>query len=79
MVGMAVTLAVMIFIKFNGPVLQWLANKFQSPSTAWMDWLAAHTNIAWTWYVLIGTTICCTVGYVTSILTRTPDAGAAEI
>src|SRR5437762_4986 len=81
MVGMAVTLTVMIFIKFNGSVLQWAAMKFNSQPVAWMDWLATHTNIAWTWYVLIGTTICCAVGYATSVLTRNPRAelGSAEI
>src|SRR5436309_1198973 len=50
MAGMAVTLAVMIFIKFNGPVLQWLGAKLQF-QTGWIDWIAAQTNIAWTWYV----------------------------
>src|SRR5712664_1520296 len=73
MVGMAVTLGVMIFIKFNGPVLQWAAMKFNSQPAAWMDWVAVHTNIAWTWYVLIGTIICCVVGFGTSMLTGTPD------
>jgi len=73
MVGMAVTLAIMIFIKFNGPVLQWVTIKLHSQPTAWMDWIAVHTNIAWTWYVLIGTVICCVVGFGTSIVTRTPD------
>ena len=38
---------------------------------AWMGWLASHTNIAWTWYVLIGTIICSSIGYVTSLLTKT--------
>src|SRR5712664_1279598 len=71
MVGMAVTLGVMIFIKFNGPVLQWAAMKFNSQPAAWMDWVAAQTNIAWTWYVLIGTLICSSIGYVTSLLTKT--------
>src|SRR5258706_10020785 len=81
MVGMAVTLAVMIFIKFNGPVLQWVSMKLNSPPAAWMNWVAVHTNIAWTWYVLIGTIICCVVGYGTSMLTRIPEAksGPAEI
>src|SRR6266851_8524304 len=74
MVGMAATLVVMVFIKFNGPVLQWAAMKFNSQPAAWMDWVATHTNIAWTWYVLIGTTICCAVGYATSMLTGAPEA-----
>src|SRR5258706_3563453 len=73
MVGMAVTLAIMIFIKFNGPVLQWITTKLHSQPTTWMDWIAVHTNIAWTWYVLIGTMICCVVGLGTSVLTGTPD------
>src|SRR6267378_4002068 len=71
MVGMAVTLAIMIFIKFNGPVLQWITIKLHSQPTGWMDWIAVHTNIAWTWYVLIGTIICCVVGFGTSMVTRT--------
>jgi SSS family solute:Na+ symporter len=90
MVGMAVTLAIMIVIKFNGPVLQWFAMKSNygkyildanSQPPAWMDWLATHTNIAWTWYVLIGTTICCLVGYGISMVTGTSEVkpGAAEI
>src|SRR6195256_1639944 len=74
MVGMAATLVAMSFIKFNGIGLQWGSAKFQFQPTAWMDWLATHTNIAWTWYVLIGTTICCAVGYATSVLTRNPRA-----
>ena len=71
MVGMAATLVVMVFIKFNGAGLQWASAKFQFQPTAWMGWLAAHTNIAWTWYVLIGTIICSSIGYVTSLLTKT--------
>src|SRR5438445_213285 len=67
MVGMAVTLAVMIFIKFNGAALQWAAARFHFQTTGWMDWLAVQTNIAWTWYVLIGTLVCSSVGYVTSL------------
>src|SRR5258708_30479416 len=73
MVGMAVTLAIMVFIKFNGPVLQWITTKLHSQPTTWMESLAAHTDIAWTWFVLIGTIICCMVGLGTSILTGTPD------
>ena len=81
MVGMAVTLAVMIFIKFNGAALQWAAARFHFQTTGWMDWLAVQTNIAWTWYVLIGTLVCSSVGYVTSLLTKTRQAEllAAEI
>src|SRR5258706_6564321 len=69
MVGMAGTLAIMIFIKFNAPALQWASGKVQFQPTAWMSWLAVHTNIAWTWYVLIGTVICSSIGYVVSLLT----------
>lgn len=69
MVGMAVTLVIMVVIKFNVSVLPWLSMKFNAQPAAWMGWLAAHTNIAWTWYVLIGTMLCCLVGYGTSILT----------
>jgi hypothetical protein len=81
MVGMAVTLFVMIFIKFNGPVFQWAARKYKFEPTEWMDWLVMHTNIAWTWYVLIGTTICCVVGYAISMLTGDPEVklDSAEI
>ena len=80
MVGMASTLVVMIFIKFNGVGLQWASAKFQFQPTAWMGWLADQTNIAWTWYVLIGTIICSSIGYVTSLLTKTKqtDSIAAE-
>jgi len=80
MVGMATTLVVMIFIKFNGVGLQWASTKFQFQPTGWMGWLAVHTNIAWTWYVLIGTIICSSIGYVTSLLTKTKqtDLGTAE-
>src|SRR6202165_5508090 len=69
--GMAAALVVMIFLKFNGAGLQWAAAKFQFQPTAWMGWLATHTNIAWTWYVLIGTIICSSIGYVTSLVTKT--------
>jgi Na+/proline symporter len=27
-----------------------------------------YSTLAWTWYVLVGTAICCAVGYVTSIV-----------
>src|SRR5947207_3173372 len=78
MAGMAVTLAVMIFIKFNGPVLQWLSAKLQFQTNGWVDWIAAETNIAWTWYVLIGTVICTAVGYVTSLLAGTQQVELAS-
>ncbi|HSV33337.1 MAG TPA: sodium:solute symporter [Pyrinomonadaceae bacterium] len=78
MAGMAVTLAVMIFIKFNGPVLQWLSAKVQFQTNGWVEWIAAETNIAWTWYVLIGTAICTAVGYVTSLLARTQQVELAS-
>jgi Na+/proline symporter len=41
-VGVIVSLAVMIVIKFE-------------------------TRLAWTWYVLVGTVVCMTVGYVCSL------------
>jgi len=44
MTGMAVALAVMLYV-----------------------WL--RTPLAWTWYVLAGTTVCATVGYVVSLVT----------
>jgi SSS family transporter len=43
MVGMALSLAFMVVIRFK-------------------------TSIAWTWYVLIGTVVCLTVGYAVSVL-----------
>jgi Na+/proline symporter len=42
-------------------------------ATACMLAIKFETTIAWTWYVLIGTTICCTVGYGFSLLK--PPAG----
>src|SRR2546430_12857728 len=53
MVGMASTLVVMIFIKFNGVGLQWAAVKFQLQPTAWMGWLASDPNTPGTRYALI--------------------------
>ena len=80
MVGMAATLVVMIFIKFNGPILQWALEKYQFQPPPWMGWFASHTNIAWTWYVLIGTVICSSIGYLVSLLTKTnpSDFATAE-
>ena len=43
MVGMALSLTFMLFIKFKTP-------------------------IAWTWYVLMGTAVCFSVGYVVSLI-----------
>jgi solute:Na+ symporter, SSS family len=74
MAGMGVTLLVMVFIKFNGAALQWAAATLKTQPAAWMDWVAVHTNIAWTWYVLIGTVVCSVVGYVVSLLTTTRPA-----
>src|SRR5262249_11772679 len=37
-------------------------------SLASMAVIKFKTNIAWTWYVLIGTMICLTTGYVVSLL-----------
>ncbi|HKA17888.1 MAG TPA: sodium:solute symporter [Blastocatellia bacterium] len=37
------------------------------------------TPLAWTWYVLAGTAVCWSVGYVVSLMTRQPsEAGAME-
>jgi len=36
-------------------------------------------TIAWTWYVLIGTVICLTVGYAVSLMSTTEAARAAEV
>src|SRR5262249_35056410 len=55
MIGMALTLVVMVFIKFNGVAFKWATARFHFTPTTSMDWVVAHTNIAWTWYVLIGT------------------------
>ena len=51
MTGMAVALAVMLFV-----------------------WL--KTPLAWTWYVLTGTIICSSVGYLVSLMTTPADATA---
>ena len=37
-----------------------------SLGSMWMVWF--NTKLAWTWYVLVGTVICVTVGYVVSLL-----------
>jgi len=36
-------------------------------SLAVMTWIKFQTPLAWTWYVLVGTTICVTVGYLVSL------------
>ncbi len=37
-----------------------------------------YTTVAWTWYVLIGTTVCFSVGYLVSLLFPNPDAKSPE-
>src|SRR6266542_236080 len=72
MTGMAVTLPVMIFIKFYAGTMYWASVKYGFQPAGWMEWLAARTDIAWTWFVLIGTIICCSVGYAVSLLRAAP-------
>ncbi len=72
MAGMSFTLAVMIFIKFYAGTLQWASLRYQFEPAGWMKWLATHTDIAWTWYVLIGTILCLSVGYGVSLLRAAP-------
>jgi Na+/proline symporter len=38
-------------------------------SLAVMTWIKFQTPLAWTWYVLVGTAVCVSVGYVVSLLT----------
>ena len=45
----AVKTVIMIFIKFYTPTLRWAAAKYAFRPTAWMEWVARHTDIAWTW------------------------------
>ena len=52
MVGMALSLGFMLFIKFT-------------------------TSIAWTWYVLMGTVVCLSAGYLVSVLV--PGVGIQTI
>ena len=37
-------------------------------SLAVMLWVKWETTLAWTWYVLVGTAVCCAVGYGVSVL-----------
>ena len=39
-------------------------------SLAIMTWIKFSTPLAWTWYVLVGTVICMTVGYGVSLVSR---------
>jgi SSS family transporter len=77
MTGMAFTLGVMVFIKFYAGTLHWASDKYQFQPAAWMEWVATRTDIAWTWFVLIGTVVCCCVGYAVSLLTAAPVPGVA--
>ena len=36
------------------------------------------THLAWTWYVITGTLICSTVGYLVSLITSKPDTASKE-
>jgi hypothetical protein len=36
--------------------------------------IKVFTPLAWTWYVLVGTAICTTVGYAVSLATSPPAA-----
>jgi hypothetical protein len=46
-------------------------------SMATMLYIWNFTPIAWTWYVLIGTTVCFTVGYAVSLAAKGGGAEAA--
>jgi len=74
MTGMAVTLAAMVFIKFYAGTMHLASARYGFQTTGWMEWLAVHTDIAWTWFVLIGTVICCCVGYAVSLLGAAPES-----
>src|SRR6266511_1345689 len=78
MTGMAVTLGIMIFIKFYAATMRWTAVSYGFQPTEGMEWLAAHTDLAWTWFVLVGTLICCTVGYGVSLLTTGATSAGTE-
>jgi hypothetical protein len=36
----------------------------------------SFTTLAWTWYVVVGTSICVTVGYLTSLAVRASRSAA---
>jgi SSS family solute:Na+ symporter len=45
-------------------------------SLCFMSLVWYKTSLAWTWYVLLGTLVCLSVGYVVSLLTRQPGSPA---
>lgn len=45
-------------------------------SLAFMLLIKFQTSIAWTWYVLMGTTVCLAVGYAVSLVTKRSEAAA---
>jgi SSS family solute:Na+ symporter len=44
-----------------------------------MLWVKFYTDLAWTWYVLVGTVICFSVGYLVSMLFSQDRTIAAEV
>jgi SSS family solute:Na+ symporter len=46
-------------------------------SLAFMLFIKLYTGVAWTWYVLIGTLVCFTVGYTVSLLRGATSRGIA--
>lgn len=47
-------------------------------SLAVMTWIKFQTPLAWTWYVLVGTVICVTVGYGVSLIAGETPSGKPE-
>ena len=46
-------------------------------SLAFMLWIKLYTSIAWTWYVLMGTAVCFSVGYAVSLFKGATSPGEA--
>ena len=44
-------------------------------SLAFMLWIKLYTSIAWTWYVLMGTIVCFSVGYAVSLVKGATSPG----
>lgn len=65
-VGMSVGIAVMAFVVF--------AKQLSAAYPSLASTLGPLANIAWPWYVLIGTTITVGTGFVSSYVRRAPDA-----
>ena len=70
LLGMSVAIATMAFIVFAKPI----AATYPSLSSA----LAPFSNIAWPWYVLIGTTITLLVGIISSFTHSMPAPSPAS-